>query len=48
MLVWGFTAEVLVRVLTLGGLAGGPLTGDLDGDGVTLDVDEALAWAARP
>jgi 8-oxo-dGTP pyrophosphatase MutT (NUDIX family) len=44
LLVWGFTAEVLVRVLTLGGLAG-----DAPAEaGATLDVDEALAWAARP
>ncbi|WP_308469894.1 NUDIX hydrolase [Kineococcus rubinsiae] len=42
LLVWGFTAEVLVRVLALGGLDehGGPV-------GRTVSLDDALAWAAR-
>ncbi|WP_432561473.1 NUDIX hydrolase [Kineococcus sp. SYSU DK003] len=42
LLVWGFTAEVLVRVLELGGLAE-PAPADV----ATLTLDEALAWAGR-
>ncbi|NAZ82747.1 NUDIX domain-containing protein [Kineococcus sp. R8] len=44
LLVWGFTAEVLVRVLALGGLDGRAGAGA----GTALSLDEALAWAARP
>ncbi|MEZ0165448.1 CoA pyrophosphatase [Kineococcus sp. LSe6-4] len=40
LLVWGFTAEVLVRVLALGGLR--PAA---PGDPVTITLDEALRWA---
>ncbi|WP_432535274.1 NUDIX hydrolase [Kineococcus arenarius] len=42
LLVWGFTAEVLVRVLDLGGL----LPAGTAGPGTTeLPLDEALRWA---
>lgn len=40
LLVWGFTAEVLVRVLDLGGLRP-PSPADL----LTITLDEALRWA---
>jgi 8-oxo-dGTP pyrophosphatase MutT (NUDIX family) len=40
LLVWGFTAEVLVRVLDLGGLL--PATRE---DVATLSLSEALQWA---
>jgi len=48
LLVWGFTAEVLVRVLALGGLLD-DAAGDAPAAAArTLGLDEALAWAARP
>ncbi|WP_432513809.1 NUDIX hydrolase [Kineococcus sp. SYSU DK001] len=40
LLVWGFTAEVLVRVLDLGGLLTRP-----PGPVATVSLEEALAWA---
>ncbi|WP_432541904.1 NUDIX hydrolase [Kineococcus sp. SYSU DK002] len=40
LLVWGFTAEVLVRVLDLGGLLTRP-----PGPVGTVSLEEALAWA---
>ncbi|MCI2239550.1 CoA pyrophosphatase [Paenibacillus sp. TRM 82003] len=44
MLVWGFTAEVLVRVLALGDLL--PVDGAVGGPGAAeLTLDEALRWA---
>ncbi|PRY16145.1 NUDIX hydrolase [Kineococcus rhizosphaerae] len=42
LLVWGFTAEVLVRVLDLGGLLPPAGTG-----AATLSLAEALTWAGR-
>lgn len=40
LLVWGFTAEVLVRVLEFGGLVP-----DVAGEPPTITLEEALAWA---
>ena len=46
LLVWGFTAEVLVRVLGLGGLAPRPAAA---ADGAAeLTLAQALAWASAP
>lgn len=44
LLVWGFTAEVLVRVLDLGGLLPPDPTGTGAG-AATLSLSEALSWA---
>ena len=44
LLVWGFTAEVLLRVLELGGLS--PLAPGAAA-GAELSLDEALRWAER-
>ncbi|WP_432483355.1 NUDIX hydrolase [Kineococcus esterisolvens] len=41
LLVWGFTAEVLVRVLDLGGL----LPAAVAAGGAEVDLEEALRWA---
>ena len=41
LLVWGFTAEVLVRVLDLGGIGPRPRAG------AEITLEQALAWAGR-